>query len=289
MINCCFKFFFSLISLLFFLLACQQEDKSITKSGLVLASDAYLENFGSPPQGKAGKAFAKVGYLPLKSNPEKFGVSPIFLFTEDDQIKKVLDKLVSGDLSFSDRLPFYNPFPKDTIIEVKSTEGEQITVNIITENLIDSIDQLYAARSLAETALQFEEIKTVDVLFNGQPLPQFPSKGYRHDPKRLSPVHPPLLILMVGNWEKGHDSPEEILVEFDRPVSVNNFALFHEDGTKVEGDYYKSVFQMAVVIHPRNPEKFYQGTLLRAEWEVVDELGRSNQGVDVMALVKHVH
>lgn len=78
---------------------------------------------------------------------------------------------------------------------------------------------------------------------------------------------------MIGAREKEHETSKEILVEFDRPVKVNSFVLFHEDSQKVEGEYYKSIFQMAVVVHPKPPELFQEGTSLRAEWDVVDELG----------------
>jgi hypothetical protein len=94
---------------------------------------------------------------------------------------------------------------------------------------------------------------------------------------------------MAGAWEKGQDEPEEVLVEFDRPVKVNSFELYHLDGQKVEGEYFKSIFQMAVVVHPKLPELFQEGTSLRAEWNVVDELGRANSGVDTMPLKKLIH
>ena len=46
---------------------------------------------------------------------------------------------------------------------------------------------------------------------------------------------------------------------------------------------------MAVVIHPESPQLFSEGTTLKAEWSVVDTLGRENSGVDTMPLVKYEH
>jgi hypothetical protein len=143
--------------------------------------------------------------------------------------------------------------------------------------------------ALMETALQFDEVKFVKVTLNGEPLPWIPDTGYQKRLDAIIDVPPPNLILMAGAWEKGQDDPEEILVEFDRPVKVNSFELYHLDGQKVEGEYFKSIFQMAVVVHPKSPELFQEGTSLRAEWNVVDELGRENSGVDTMPLEKFIH
>ena len=52
---------------------------------------------------------------------------------------------------------------------------------------------------------------------------------------------------------------------------------------------YHSVFKMAVVIHPRHPESLGAGDQLRAEWRVVDTLGRANRGVTTLALQKYEH
>ena len=46
----------------------------------VEATSAYLEHFGVPPQGEAGRAFARVGYLPVRKSPGRLVARPIFVF-----------------------------------------------------------------------------------------------------------------------------------------------------------------------------------------------------------------
>jgi len=268
---------------------CQQEDLPPENTGIVEATDAYLKHYGVPPQGKAGRAYAAVGYLPAKVNPAKIGPLPIFLFTEENQLEKVLEKLVSGELITSDKQIYDDPFPDDLEIRTKPIQGGALSLDLVTSQNWAVESQRAGVVALMETALQFNEVQFVKVALNGAPLDWIPDTGYQQQLDLMIDVPPPTLILMVGAWEKEHETPEEILVEFDRPVKVNSFVLFHEDGQKVEGEYYKSIFQMAVVVHPKSPELFQEGTSLRAEWDVVDELGRVNSGIDTMRIKKFVH
>lgn len=282
-----FAFIFSVS--VFSLAGCQQEEAPVENSGIVKATDAYLKYFGVPPQGKAGRAYAAVGYLPSKDNLEKIGPLPIFLFTEENQIGRVLKKLVSGDLITSDKQPYDNPFPDDLEIHLKPIQENTLALDLVTTQQWKDEILRTGTIALMETALQFDEIKYVKMTLNGAPLPWIPGMGYQKRLDAIIDVPPPILILMAGAWEKGQDEPEEILFEFDRPVRVNSFELYHLDGRKVEGEYFKSIFQMAVVVHPKSPELFQEGTSLRAEWNVVDELGRENSGVDTMPLKKLIH
>ena len=268
---------------------CQQEDLPPENTGIVEATDAYLKHYGVPPQGKAGRAYAAVGYLPTKINPEKLGPLPIFLFTEENQLEKVLEKLVSGELITSDKQIYDDPFPDDLEIHTKPIQGGVLSLDLVTSQNWAVKSQYAGVVALMETALQFNDVQSVKVALKGAPLDWIPDTGYQQQLDLIIDVPPPTLILMVGAWEKEHETLEEILVEFDRPVKVNSFVLFHEDGQKVEGEYYKSIFQMVVVVHPKSPELFQEGTSLRAEWDVVDELGRANSGIDTMQIKKFVH
>lgn len=274
---------------LFHLAGCKKEEAPVENTGFVEATEAYHKFFGVPPQGKAGRAYAAVGYLPSKDNPAKIGPLPIFLFTEESQMEKVLKKLVSGELITSDKQLYDNPFPEDLEILVNQIQGGTLVLDLVTSQQWD--DEVLSAGTIAlmETALQFDEVEFVKVTLNGVLLPWIPAVGYQKRLDAVIDVPPPLLILMAGAWEKGQNEPEEILVEFDRPVKVNSFELYHLDGQKVEGEYFKSIFQMAVVVKPKAPELFQEGTSLRAKWDVVDELGRANSGIDTMKIKKLVH
>ncbi len=79
------------------------------------------------------------------------------------------------------------------------------------------------------------------------------------------------------------------MVEFDRPIKVNSFKLSDASGEMIEGEYFTSIFQMAVIVHPENPELYKKGVRMHAEWEVVDYLGRIGQGSRTLPLHRYDH
>ena len=280
-----------LVSLLS-LTACQQEEPPVpaTKAtGVVKSTQAYRDNFGTPPQGKSGQAFARVGYLPLQTTPEKLRPVPIFLFSEKQELRQILERLVSGELLSQRQSELYNPFPLALEISVTAPEGPTATLALSGHQSWADTDQVAAGQALAETTLQFSRINRVVVLYNGAPLPQMPADGYQHEPHLLVKVEPPELVLIAGVWEHGSDALSEILVEFDRPIKVNDFALYDEMGKTVDGDYFMSIFQMAVVVHPKEPGHYQEAAVLRAEWDVVDDMGRSNRGSDSLPMKRIDH
>jgi hypothetical protein len=271
--------------------ACQQDERTTTpqNTGVVKASQAYQDNFGTPPQGKAGQAFAFVGYLPLQKTPEKFRPLPLFVFTEKEQMRQILERLISGELLQHRASDFYNPFPDGLKVAVTSPEGPTSTLSLSTQQKWLPRDQTAGGRALAETALQFTKVDKVMVLLNGIPLSPMPEEGYLREPHALVKVEPPDLVMMAGVWEDKAEALSEILIEFDRPIKVNSFKLYDMEGHVVDGDYFTSLFQMAVVIHPKNPDRYQEATVLRAEWDVVDDLGRANRGTDSLALQRLDH
>jgi hypothetical protein len=98
-----------------------------------------------------------------------------------------------------------------------------------------------------------------------------------------------MLLSVIGTWERGAEAPEEILIGFDRSVTVETFRLLDGSRQPVKGEYYRSVFDMAVVIHPESPHDFTEGMILHAEWEVVDPLGRRGKGAGDFVLVRQDH
>ncbi len=284
------RYVFLLIGFSLVLLGCQQErENPPDNTGIVELNDAYIKHFGELPPAKAGRAYAHVGYLPLKDNPEKVGALPIFLFTSENRLDNVLQKLISGELTLTQKSNFYNPFPDDLRMSIQSTEGGTLKLGLRNTRSWSDKDLRAAVNALKETALQFEGIEAVQVYINNIAMVDMPLSGYRHDPHLIAKTSPPSLILMAGAWEGNQNEPEEILIEFDRPVKIRSFDLFHEDGQKVEGKYYTSIFQMAVVVHPSEPEQFKEGTVLKAEWSVVDFRGRENSGIDTLQLKKYEH
>lgn len=274
------------------LLACQPEETpgpAAQMSGVVVATQAYLDNFGEPPQGKAGQAFARVGYLPVLNVPGKVRAFPLFLFNEDDEVRQILNRLTGGELEFPENSRFYNPFPGDLQVMSALSENSTLTMSLMTQQPWPEDDMASAGLSLAATALQFEQTSRVVIMLNDQPLPQMPEGGYVHNPEALLEVAPPALVLITGTWEKATDTLEELLIEFDRPVKVNSFKLYNSSDQPVEGEYFTSIFQMAVVILPEQASLYKEGDLLRAKWAVIDDKGRANSGTDRMALRRYEH
>lgn len=271
---------------------CQKEETPPVgpkASGVVVATQAYLDNFGTPPQGKAGKAFARVGYLPVRQSPGKVRAFPLFLFNDKDEIQQILKRLVSDDLKFPEESGFFKPFPDDFTLVSSTFEDATETLFLTAQQSWPASDMEAAGLAIAQTVLQFDQVQRVVMMLNGHPFPQMPADGYQDAPEKIDAVEPPTLVLIAGMWEKEAASLDELLVEFDRPVTVNNFKLYDNSGNEVEGEYYTSIFQMAVVILPDVPTLYKEATLLRAEWNIVDGLGRSNSGSTTMPLRRYEH
>ena len=278
------------VFILLLLTACKQEEPPPPpNSGFVAVNQAYLKNFGTPPQGKAGEAFARVGYLPLQEAPEKVRAFPLFLFTDKEQLRQILTRLISGELVLTQESGLYNPFPPDLEVSVPAQVTPTLTLSLKTGQSWSDDDQAAAGRALAETALQSEVVERVIILLNGQPFPPMPTEGYQHRSRLIVEVNPPELVQIAGMWGLGTDKLDELLVEFDRPVTVNNFKLYDKSGDVVDGEYFTSIFQMAVVLLPKDSTLLLEGTLLRAEWDVVDTLGRSNSGSTTLPLRRYEH
>jgi hypothetical protein len=269
---------------------CRNEDAIDPQgNGYVEANHAYEENFGAPPQGDRGNAFARVAYLPLHETPEKLRALPVFLFTDEDQLRKILERLISGELLVQRDSALYNPFPGDLAMRLANQQGPVATISLTTHQAWAPGDLLAGSRALAETALQFATLERVIILLDGRPVPQMPAGGFSHDQELLVRVEPPALVMIAGVWEQGSDAPREILVEFDRPIKVKSFELSTGQGHPVAGEYFTSIFRMAVIVHPDDPGRYREGSMLRAEWEVVDELGRDNRGTTTLPLRRLDH
>ena len=260
------------------------------EKGTVKANPGYLEHFGRPPTPETGTCFARIGFFPSTTHPGKVRPVPYFLFTETGQLEQILHRMVSEQGVFHSGVDMVTPFPPGTEVSLSAVKEGLVEVNLLVpEKGRATLDLQAVAVTLTETAVQFEEIERVRILLNGEPLPGMPGDGFRHQPDRISPAGPAVLLTVIGSWEKGAEAPEEILLGFDRPVTVESFQLLDPLGQPVKGEYYRSVFDMAVVIHPAIPQDFTAGMTLRVEWEVTDALGRKGKGAGDFVLIRHDH
>jgi len=202
----------------------------------------------------------------------------------------MLDRLVSGEVTFPEGSELFNPFPAGTRVQVRSLEEGTIELALSLDGTVAQAADLTAmAAALAETAVQIAKVERVRILLDGIPLAGMPDAGFGHEPRRIAAPDSPTLLMVVGNCEQGAEDPEEILANFDRPVTIGNFRLRDAAGLEVKGKFFQSVFNMAVVIHLENPSAFREGTSLSAEWEVTDALCRMGNGSGVFSLVRHEH
>ncbi len=277
-----------LAAAVFGLSACQKES-SAGPQGTAKANEAYLTHFGEPPVPERGECFARVGFYPLEGSPGKLGAIPFFLFREQDQLPLLLERLVGNEAGYLSRSRLFNPFPPGSTVRLLSQAGDTVDLELSLKQAPQPEMLEAMAAALTETAIQFEGIEKVRIMVDGAPLPGMPESGYAHDARRIEPPGPPTLLLVVGAWDEGAQDPDEILADFDRPVNVENFSLKDASGQKIQGDYFTSAFDMAVVIHPEKPATIREGMSLRAEWQVVDRLGRKGSGSGEFTLRRHDH
>ena len=279
----------AILLLLLTLPGCREREAEQLAEGLVTANQSFQAFFGPPPQGEKGRAFARVGFLPLRETPDKVRPLPLFLFTENNQLLLILERLLSREMHLSPSGPLFVPFPQDLDLTLEGPEGDRLTLQLTsTANWLEQ-DRRAAGIALAETVFQFPEWRSVRILWNGEPLPGMPAEGYSHQAERIVDPGPPRLILIAGAWENDAADPEELLVEFDRPVKVENFTLRHASGEPVKGEYFTSIFEMAVIVHPENPSLFREGTPLQAQWQVEDALGRRGSGTANLPMQRFEH
>lgn len=273
---------------LFAMLACNQQPTDAPQ-GMVTANHAYLAYFGEPPEVKQGQGFARVGFYPLKQDKTKVRPVPLFLFREADQLPLLLERLVSSENPFSEQGPLFNPFPPGSSVRLLSRSRGVVALELVLKQppVTENIPAIVGA--LTETAAQFDDIDKVIISVSGQPLAAMPEEGYVHDDARIFPPASPELLLVVGSWEKDAKDPREIQADFDRPVKIESFALEAASGQKIQGKYFTSAFDMAVVIQPEDPSSIKAGMSVRAEWTVIDRLGRKGQGTRVFSLERHDH
>lgn len=273
------------------LVACEKQTETPPGAeGTVKASPTYVEHFGQPPTPEEGNCYARVGFFPLRGDPVKVRAVPFFLFRETGQLQQLLERVANKELSLPPDSELFNPFPETTKILVDRGNDNQVDLNVSFSEHRPSERELKAiATVLTETAVQFDGIDRVVILLDGEPLDGAPADGFRHDPGHIAHVGPPVLFMVGGTWEKGESDPVEVTANFDRPVTVETFHLEDASGKEIRGDYFRSVFDMSVVIHPDDPGDLQEGMTLRGRWEVTDGHGRDGKGSAEFSLQRFEH
>lgn len=278
----CFRLWIHLILVLTFALyGCGEKEETAQ----IRATPAYLKYFGEAPVPKEGVCFARVGFLPEAQDPSRLRPFPLFLFNEEMQLEKLIDRLLTME-EFSPRSKErLLTFPKGTLLRSVRHAGGEVAIDLeLPETKADPASAAGWTAALAATAGQFPNVKRVRVTHKGVPLAGVPHQGIAPDDSRVSQPGVPEPLTVVGNWHKGENLPEEIQISFDRPVSIEQLHLQNQHGRKIEGDYYQSMFDMAVIIHPKQPQSISAGMPVELSWKAVDPLGRRSEGKRVFFL-----
>lgn len=281
------RFGIILVVCAFFVCGCQQQ--APVAGGKVYPSAVYLQHFGEPPVPQEGHAYAQVGYLPLADQSGQVLPIPLFLFTEDQQLDRILSQLFSDKMNFSARSQVALPFAQGLRLTQLDQAGDTLLVSLTEVDGAANVDRSGLERAIAETAVQFEEVSRVRILYDGKPSSIQPLEGYQHRPETIAAVPLPTLLDIVGIWEAGAALCEEIQINFNRPVAVNSFRLLDASGEQIGGKYFMSMFDMAIIVRPEPPEQITAGMTLNITWDANDQLGRRNSALDTFTLKRTEH
>ncbi|SHI93923.1 hypothetical protein SAMN02745165_01188 [Malonomonas rubra DSM 5091] len=280
--RCQIVLFLFVITLLF---GCEQQQATAPDRGKVYASPAYLQYFGEAPAPQQGYVFAHVGYLPLADDSAQVRPIPLFMFSENQQLDRILSQLFSERLLVAEQSKLRMPFAEGVRLTQLDQAGSTLIVSLELTRDVPSHLLAGIERATVESAVQFEEVDRVRILYSGEPSERQPVEGYRHQPLAITDVQLPLLLDAVGSWQPGEKEVEEVFFNFDRPVKVERFELKGEAGNPLEGDYYLGMFDMAVVLRPQQAELFQPGMTLHVDWQVEDRKGRKSKASSKLNLI----
>lgn len=270
-----------LLSLVFaVMLGCTKKEPAQTaaQTGRVVTTPAYEKHFGPPPPCDKGTAYGFVIYFPSSKEPGKVVPFPFYTFDEQSMKKVALERLLSGMEVGSYRGEFA-PFPSGSRLIALSEEGGRVTTDFSKE--LESAPKS-AATALALTLRQFKGVGAVRLLVEGKESALNIQVQKADESAVWQPA--PRLLTVTAMRDKGAKEIEEVNAYFDRPVVVKELALLAENGEQFPGEVYHSVFDMAVVLKPKDPSQFKEKMPVRVRWKVVDKLGREAEGESVWPL-----
>jgi hypothetical protein len=268
----------------------RKQEAPAQEASNVEATQAYRTFFGEPPTVAEGNCYALVGYYPLAAAPGKISPFPLFMFNREEQLQVVTEQLLRWGEGWDMGGVSVNPFPPGTELLSLTRSGDLVRVELSEPALTESdpAGQKLILAVLGHTLAQFEGVDRVQVVAGGTLLPQQAERGFYPDPEAVMPPGEPRALAVAGVWEEAAANPEEVSVFFDRPVRVEEVRV-SVDGRRLEGDYFTSVFDMAVVIRPKEPALLQEGLPVTVAWRVVDRLGRKGEGEQTFALARVEH
>jgi hypothetical protein len=275
--------------------ACPGEEKEkaprvrAATGGDVRATESYVRHFGEPPTVKQGTCYAQVGYYPLADNPGKLRPFPLFVMNREKRMELVTDHLLHWGEGWDMGGVLLNPFPPGTQLVSLGQEGDLVRVELSPEIAGgDDVQRQAVINVIGLTLAQFEGVSRVMVIAGGELLPNQAEKAFIPDASVVAGPGEPLVLAVTGTWEEGRGDPEEVSVFFDRPITVEEIDIL-DNGNPLQGDYYRSVFDMAVVLHPADPGAVTEGKPFKVVWKVTDRKGRKGKGEKIFSLKRLEH
>lgn len=281
----------ALLSLTFQLSACKKKESPPPSQPVrVSATKAYEHFFGPAPTTDKGTCYAFVIYFPSAKEKGKVVPFPFFTFDEASIKKVAVERLIGGMDTSSYKGEFLSLFPSGTHLIALDEAGGSVTVKFSKEMVkvpSDAASAKALSSALALTLGQFAGVKEVRMQVEGQ-------KGETVCivlPESEAVLQPgsPRLLSITAMKEKGAKNVEEVDAFFDRPLDIKELTLTDKSGKTFEGDVYHSVFDMAGVLKPKNPEIFTAGMPVKVRWKVMDKMGRTSQGEEEFSLEVKEH
>lgn len=255
------------------------------KPARISATKPYEFYFGPAPTATKGNCYAFVIYFPSANDSGTVVPFPFFTFDEPSMKKVALQRLVAGmgGTSYADEI--LQLFPGGTrLVSVAQRDGE-VTANFSGELKSTAADSgkapaLYNAVAL--TLLQFRGVTRVRIQSEGSDL--FPADAPPPAESAVAQPSAPRILNVVATKESAAAPVSEVDALFDRPVDIKQCQFETLEEARIEGTVYHSMFDMAAVLKPKNPEGLEAGTKVKVRWQVTDKAGRSASGEDVFPL-----
>ncbi len=284
------KIFLSLLAVLALVVlpACtQKQTPPPAQPARISTTPAYEEHFGPAPTSDKGTCFAFVIYFPSAREAGKVVPFPFFTFDEASIRKVAVERLLAGMDIGSYNGEFLQPFPTGThIVSISEAQGT-VTLTLSKEfgRAIQDKSAETAEQAVTLTLRQFKGVAAVRILVEGNNAPL----DVQADKRTILPPGPPRLLSVTAMKDKGAKAVEEVNAFFDRPVNVTTLKIMDSSGKPFKGDVYHSVFDMAAVLKPKEPERFNAGMPVQVRWDVSDKLGRKSQGTRTLPLEVREH
>ena len=261
------------------------------KTTRISATKDFEAYFGTAPSTDKGTCYAFVIYFPAGKEPGKVVPFPFFSFDQASLKKVALQRLLSGMGEKAYAADFPQLFPKGARLLSLTEQNGVVTADFSKELSSITADTnrgraLFNAISL--TVRQFAGVTRVRIQSEGSDL--FPaSQQPSAEASVVLQPSPPRLLKLVAMKEKTSAPVEEVDALFDRPVDIKECRFVLADGTPLTGEVFHSMFDMAAVLKPKQPEKLAEGAKIKVIWKVTDKKGRSAQGEDTVTLEVTVH